>query len=52
MRNVTLRVKRYDPETKETKLQDYSFEVEEHFTLGSPDVHQQRIGELLAAETA
>ena len=26
--------------------------VEEHFTLGSPDVHQQRIGELLAAETA
>ena len=26
--------------------------VEEHFTLGSPDVHQQRIGGLLAAGTA
>ncbi len=39
MRNVTLRVKRYDPETKETKLQDYSFEVEEHFTVLDSLIH-------------
>ena len=33
MRAVTLKVKRYDPDTKESRYQDYTVEVEEHETV-------------------